>query len=147
MTNFANEIGNVHIADEVVGIIASIAATEVEGVKSLTGGLAGGIAELLGKKSLPKGVKVEVGEKEAAVDLNLVLHYGAVIHAVAQKVQDNVKKTVEGMTALNVVEVNVNITAVELPPKKKEEKDRKEKKDKKDKKDSKEKNEGESKQA
>ena len=61
-------IGTVRIADEVVGTIAGLAATEVNGIAGMSGGLVGGIAEMLGKKNFSKGVKVEVGEKEAAVD-------------------------------------------------------------------------------
>ena len=61
-------LGSIRIADEVVGIIAGLAATEVEGVAGMSGGVVGGIAELLGRKNFAKGVKVEVGEKEAAVD-------------------------------------------------------------------------------
>lgn len=122
----ANDYGTVHIADEVVGIIAGLAATEVDGVKSMTGGLAGGLAELLGKKNLSKGVKVEVGDKEAAIDLFLVLEYGTIIHFVAQKVQENVRKAIEGMTGLKAVEVNVNITGVEIPPRQLEEEEKEE---------------------
>ncbi len=109
----AHDYGSVHIADEVIAIIAGLAATEIEGVKSMTGGFGGGLVELLGKKNLSKGVKVEVGEKEAKIDLYLVIEYGAVIHAVATKVQENVKKAVEGMAGLKVVEVNVFITGID----------------------------------
>ena len=67
-------IGSIRIADEVVGIIAGLAATEIDGVAGMSGGIAGGIAEMLGKKSFTKGVKVEVGEKETAVDLYMISH-------------------------------------------------------------------------
>ena len=70
-------IGSIRIADEVVGIIAGLAATEIDGVAGMSGGIAGGIAEMLGKKSFTKGVKVEVGEKETAVDLYMIVKYGA----------------------------------------------------------------------
>lgn len=126
----AHDYGSVHIADEVIGIIAGLAATEIEGVKSMTGGFAGGLVELLGKKNLSKGVKVEVGEKEAKVDLYLVIEYGAVVHAVATKVQENVKRAVEGMTGLKMVEVNVFITGIDthMPKEKPDEESEKEKK-------------------
>ena len=69
-------IGSVRIADEVVSIIAGMAATEVDGIAGMSGGLVGGIAEILGKKNLAKGVKVEVGETEAAVDLYIIVKFG-----------------------------------------------------------------------
>ncbi|HEY3314763.1 MAG TPA: Asp23/Gls24 family envelope stress response protein [Bacillota bacterium] len=103
---------NIRIADDVVGIIAGIAATEVEGVAGMSGGIVGGITEMLGKRNLSKGVRVEVGEKEAAVDLYIVIEYGVRIPDVAQRVQENVKKAVESMTGLDVVECNVHIHGV-----------------------------------
>lgn len=120
----AHDYGSVHIADEVIGIIAGLAATEIEGVKSMTGGFGGGLAELLGKKNLSKGVKLDVGEKEAKIDLYLVIEYGAVVHAVATKVQENVKKAIEGMTGLKVVEVNAYITSIDTHLIKEEEKEK-----------------------
>jgi len=107
-----NEYGNIKIADEVVGIIAGLAATEVEGVAGMSGGIAGGIAEILGRKNLSKGVKVEVGEREAAVDLFIIVDYGVRIPEVAWNVQENVKKAIENMTGLNVVEVNIHVQGV-----------------------------------
>ena len=65
-------LGSIRIADEVVSIIAGLAATEVDGIAGMSGGIAGGIAEMLGRKNFAKGVKVEVGEKEAAVDLYIL---------------------------------------------------------------------------
>ena len=105
-------IGSIRIADEVVSIIAGLAATEIEGVAGMSGGIAGGIAEMLGKKSLTKGVKVEVGEKETAVDLYMIVKYGARVPDVAIAVQENVKKAIENMTGLTVVEVNVHVQGV-----------------------------------
>jgi uncharacterized alkaline shock family protein YloU len=108
------EAGGVKIADEVVAIIAGIAATEVAGVAGMSGGLAGGIAEMLGRKNLSKGVKVEVGEKEAAIDLYIIVEYGSRIPDVAWEIQERVKKSVETMTGLNVVEVNIHIQGVNI---------------------------------
>ncbi|MTI65434.1 MAG: Asp23/Gls24 family envelope stress response protein [Firmicutes bacterium] len=108
------EHGQIKIADEVVGIIAGLAATEIEGVAGMSGGLAGGISEMLGRKSLSKGVKVEVGEKEAAIDLFIIVDYGAKIPEVAWKIQESVKNAVETMTGLNVVEVNIHIQGVNI---------------------------------
>lgn len=109
-----NEIGAIKITDEVVAIIAGIAATEVPGVTSMSGGIAGGIAEALGRKNLAKGVKVEVGEKEAAIDLFIIVEYGFRIPEVAWSIQEKVKQAVEEMTGLNVVEVNIHIQGVNI---------------------------------
>lgn len=109
------ELGTIRIADEVVAIIAGLAATEIKGVAGMSGGLAGGIAEMLGRKNLSRGVKVEVGEKEAAVDMFVIVEYGVRIPDVATHIQENVKRAIESMTGLNVVEVNVNVQGVIFP--------------------------------
>lgn len=106
------ELGSIRIADEVVAIIAGLAATEIKGVAGMSGGLAGGIAEMLGRKNLSKGVKVEVGEKESAVDLFIIVEYGVRIPDVAMQIQENVKSAIESMTGLRVVEVNVHVQGV-----------------------------------
>lgn len=109
-----NEIGAIKITDEVVAIIAGIAATDVTGVSSMSGGIAGGIAEALGRKNLAKGVKVEVGDKEAAIDLFIIVEYGFRIPEVAWTIQEKVKQAVEEMTGLNVIEVNIHIQGVNI---------------------------------
>ncbi len=109
-----NDFGTIKITDEVVAIIAGIAAMEVPGVTSMSGGIAGGIAEALGRKNLSKGVKVEVGEKEAAIDLFIIVDYGYRIPEVAWTIQEKVKNAVEDMTGLNVVEVNIHIQGVNI---------------------------------
>jgi uncharacterized alkaline shock family protein YloU len=116
-----NGYGTVKIADEVVRVIAGLAATEVPGVADMSGGLVGGIAERLGRKNLAKGVKVEVGEKEAAIDLYVVVDYGVRIPDVAAEIQRKVKQAVEGMTGLKVVEVNVHVQGVNFGPEGREE--------------------------
>lgn len=112
--NVANEVGTIRITDEVVAIIAGIAAMEVTGVSSMSGGIAGGIVEALGRKNLAKGVKVEVGEKETAIDLYIIVEYGHRIPDVAWSVQERVKKSVESMTGLDVIEVNIHIQGVNI---------------------------------
>lgn len=107
--------GSVKIANEVVAIIAGLAATEVEGIAGMSGGITGGITEMLGMKNLSKGVKVEVGEKECAIDIFVIVDYGSQISSVAESIQENVKNTVETMTGLEVVEVNVNVQGVNIP--------------------------------
>ena len=106
------ELGAVRISNEVVAVIAGLAASEVEGIAGMAGGITEGWSELWGKKNLARGVKVEVGEREAAVDLNVVVKYGVVIPTVSANVQQNVKRAIEIMTGLDVVEVNVHVTNV-----------------------------------
>ncbi len=116
-----NEAGSIKIADDVVAIIAGLAATEVNGVAGMSGGLVGGIAEFVGKKNPSKGVKVEVGAKEAAVDLFVIVEFGVRIPEVANEIQRGVKKAIEGMTGLTVVEVNVHVQGVAFKGEEKEE--------------------------
>lgn len=110
------EIGTIQIAPEVIEVIAGLATVEVKGVAGMSGGFAGGIAELLGRKNLSKGVKVEVGQREAAVDVSVIVEYGNKIPQIASEVQQNVKRSIEMMTGLHVVEVNVHIHDVHFKP-------------------------------
>ncbi len=105
-------LGSIRIADEVVKIVAGLAATEVPGVAGMSGGVMGDITEMLGRKNLSKGVKVEVGEKEAAVDIFIIVEYGSRIPDVAAQIQKKVKDAIETMTGLSVLEVNVNVQGV-----------------------------------
>lgn len=108
----SGEKGVIKISEEVVAIIASVSALEVPGVSGMSGGIAGGIAEILGVKHITKGVKVEVGEKEAAIDLYIIVEYGCRIPEVSWDIQEKVKKAVEEQTALHVVEVNIHIQGI-----------------------------------
>lgn len=117
----SSEHGSVKISNDVVSIIAGVAATEIEGVAGMSGGITGGITEMLGMKNLSKGVKVEVGDEEAAIDIYIVVNYGTKIREVGEKVQKNVKESVETMTGLNVVDVNVNVQGVNLSGEEKKE--------------------------
>ncbi len=114
LENIGDDMGNIKISDEVVAIIAGIAATDVPGVAGMSGGIAGGIAEMLGRKNLSKGVKVEVGEKEAAIDLFIIVEYGFRIPDISWEIQEKVKKAVETMTGLSVIEVNIHIQGVNI---------------------------------
>jgi uncharacterized alkaline shock family protein YloU len=105
-------LGTIRIANEVVAIIAGLAATEIDGVAGMSGGIAGGIAEKLGRRNLARGVKVEVGEREAAVDLFVIVEFGVRIPDVSLRVQESVKKAIESMTGLAVIEVNVHVQGV-----------------------------------
>ncbi|MGC7873536.1 Asp23/Gls24 family envelope stress response protein [Desulfosporosinus sp. FKB] len=112
-----NSLGSIRIADEVVEVIAGLAASEVEGVVGMSGGFVGDLAQMLGRnKNLSKGVKVEVGEHEVAVDLFIVVEYGVSIPEVAYKVQEAVKDAIESMTGLRVVEANVHVQGVNFKP-------------------------------
>jgi len=107
------ENNEIKIADDVVAVIAGVAVSEVPGVADMAGGFAGGITEVLsGKKNLAKGIKVEVGEKETKIDVNIIVEYGVRIPDVAFEIQNRVKKAVETMTGLKVVEVNVHVQGV-----------------------------------
>jgi uncharacterized alkaline shock family protein YloU len=103
------DLGTIEIAPEVIEVIAGLATLEVEGVAGMSGGLSSGIAQLLGRKNLSKGVKVEVGQREAAVDVSIIVDYGRRIPEISAEIQHNVKRSIETMTGLNVVEVNVHI--------------------------------------
>lgn len=106
------ENNGIKISDDVVSVIAGVAASEVPGVAGMAGGFAGGITEVFGKKNLSKGIKVEVGEKDTKIDVNIIVEYGARIPDVAFEIQNRVKKAVEGMTGLKVLEVNVHVQGV-----------------------------------
>ena len=104
---------NIKIADDVIAVIAGAAASEVSGVASMAGGFAGLISEVFSvKKNFAKGIKVETGDKETKIDVNIIVEYGVRIPDVAYEIQTRVKKAVEGMTGLKVSEVNVHIQGV-----------------------------------
>lgn len=103
----------IQIADEVIAIIAGIAAIEVEGIAGMSGSISGDIvAEVLGRKNLSKGVKITVGQKDVSIDLNMVIEFGVKIPKVALEVQKRVQNAVETMTGLTVTAVNLNITGI-----------------------------------
>lgn len=108
----ADNIGNIWISDDVIGIIASLTVVEIEGVYSMSGGFARGLANVLGKNDLSRGVKIEKDNKNVKVELYLILEYEYSIPDLAWKIQDKVKRTVEAMTDLNVIEVNIHVQGV-----------------------------------
>lgn len=111
----ALENSNIRIADDVIAVIAGAAASEVPGVASMAGGFAGGISEVFsGKKNFAKGIKVEAGEKETRIDVNIIVEYGVRIPDVAFEIQNRVKKAVESMTGLKVIDVNVHVQGVNI---------------------------------
>ncbi len=112
--NEDENIGEVQIADEVVAVIAGLAAMDVKGVASLTGGATRETVDKQGMKSVSKGVKVEVVDGVVTVMLSLNLMYGYNIGDVTEKVQNKVKSTVENMTGLEVADVNIRVSGVEV---------------------------------
>ena len=108
------KIGEVRIADEVVAIIAGLAATAVEGVAAMAGNATREIIERMGMKSLSKGVSVEVIDSTVSVKLSLNLEYGHSIPEVCAKVQERVKSAIENMTGLEVLDVNITIAGVNI---------------------------------
>ncbi|MCI9613990.1 MAG: Asp23/Gls24 family envelope stress response protein [Dorea sp.] len=108
-------LGEVKIADEVVAIIAGLAAMEVEGVSSMTGNATRELIGKLGMKSLSKGVKVDVLDGIVTVSLVLNLNYGYSIKDTTQKVQEKVKAAIENMTGLEVADVNIRVAGVDMP--------------------------------
>ena len=110
------EMGIVKISDEVVAVIAGLACSEVKGIVGISSGIVGGITQILsGKKNLSKGVKVNVGENDATIDIFIVVEYGVRIPEVAREVQNSVKKSVEAMTGLSVSAINIFVQNVYLP--------------------------------
>lgn len=109
-----DKLGEIHIADEVVAIIAGLAATEVEGVGSMAGNITNELVSKLGMKNLSKGVKVEVSNDNVNAEVALNIAYGYSIPEVSAKVQEKVKTAIETMTGLNVEVVNVRIASVDM---------------------------------
>ena len=107
-------IGEVHIADEVVAIIAGLAATEVEGVASMAVNITNELVSKLGMKNLSRGVKVTVLEGVVTVDLTLNIEFGVNILQTSKKVQEKVKTSIENMTGLEVADVNIRIASVDM---------------------------------
>lgn len=108
------ERGTVRIADDVVAVIAAIAAEGTEGVASMSGGIVQGLARRVSGKNVHKGVKVQVGEVEAKIHLQVILEYGVKMDQVCRELQERVKEAVETMTGLKILEVNVKVEGVEL---------------------------------
>ena len=107
-------VGEVRIADEVVAIIAGLAATEVDGVSSMAGNITNEIVSKLGMKNLSKGIMTEIVDNEVKVDVAINIAYGFRIPEVSAKVQEKVKSAIENMTGLTVAVVNVRIASVSM---------------------------------
>ncbi len=118
-TSLTSERGNTTIADVVVTKVASIAAREVRGVHELGGGVSRAVGSVTQRVGIgderTQGLSVEVGEREAAVDLTVVVEYGESIPKVSQAIRENVIKRIEGITGLSVTEVNVAVNDLYFP--------------------------------
>lgn len=110
----SDESGEIKVADEVVAIIAGLAATEVEGVSSMAGNITNEIVSRLGMKNLSKGIQIEIADNEVVVDVALNIAYGYSIPEVSTKVQGKVKSAIETMTGLSVATINVRIASVDM---------------------------------
>lgn len=108
------DFGTVQIADEVVAMIAGLAATEIEGVNSMAGNITHEIMSKSGPKSLNKGMRVEVMGQKVKIDLAINLDYGYSIPVTCQQVQGKVKNAVETMTGLDCTDVNIRISGINL---------------------------------
>lgn len=107
-------MGQVQIADEVVAIIAGLAATEVEGVASMAGNITNELVSKLGKKSLSKGIRVKVEDGIVNVNVALNIVYGYSVPKTCKKVQEKVKAAIENMTGLEVEKVDIQIANVSI---------------------------------
>lgn len=106
--------GSVKISDDVLAMIAGLAATEVDGVSSMNGNITHEILNKIGYKNLAKGVKVETFQNKVRVDMEIIMEYGFNIPGTCRNVQEKVKSAVESMTGLEVVDVNVRISGVNV---------------------------------
>ncbi|MBQ8591331.1 MAG: Asp23/Gls24 family envelope stress response protein [Lachnospiraceae bacterium] len=109
-----SQLGVVKIADDVVAMIAGMAATEIEGVASMAGNVTHELMSKVGMKNLAKGVKVDVLDRVVTVDLAVTMEYGYNIPATCNKIQDKVKAAIENMTGLEVGDVNIRIAGVNM---------------------------------
>gem|GEM_PF-141361 len=112
-SSLSSEMGNIRISDSIVAKASGMAASGVEGVAGMSSG--SGIAEAFGKKNVGRGIKVEVGQQEAVINLYMIMNYGVMINKVAREVQQKVKAAVEDLTGLQVKEVNVHVQGVQMP--------------------------------
>ena len=115
ITENSDYLGSLRVTNDVIAIIAGLATVEVDGVYSTSGGLTGGIAEALGIKNLSKGIKVETKGNDIYINIYIIAEFGARIPEVAWNIQEKVKKTVERMTGMRVMEANIHVQSVNIP--------------------------------
>ena len=110
-----NNTGNINISEEVIAVVAGVAASEVKGVAGMNASIAGGLADLFGKKNYAKGVKVELSEECVKISVSIIVDYGCNIPDVSWEVQEKIKREVENMTSMNVTAVDVYVEGISLP--------------------------------
>jgi|SRR5690606_110020 len=113
----AGDLGKIEISPEVIEVIAAIAASEVEGVASMRGNFASGVAEKLGRKSHRKGVKVDLTDDGIVLDVYVIVEYGYSIPSIGQEIQKNIRQELQNMTSLDVNEINVHIVGISFEQK------------------------------
>lgn len=119
--SYPDEMGTIHIADDVLGVIAASAALEVEGVSSLSANLSTDLAELMGRKVYSKGVHLMVNEGRVTLDISILIQYGYSIPDVAKKVQEAVMTAVTNTSGMEVAQVNIQVAGVSFPKEQKKE--------------------------
>lgn len=110
----SSENGTTYITDDVVAITAGLAATEVDGVASMSGGIAEGIAQRLGRKNLSRGIKVDVKDEECVIDVYIIVKYGVNIPNVCKKIREKTKQAVEDTVGLKVTAVNIHVQGLSI---------------------------------
>ena len=110
----SSEYGEIRVAEDVVSIIAGLAATEVEGVASMSGNITHELVSRLGIKNLQKGIRLTIGDGKVSVNVSLVLDFNYSVPEVSTKVQEKVRFAIETMTGLEVTEVNIQIAGVNI---------------------------------
>lgn len=110
--NTSPDIGEIKISADVITVIAHTVASEIEGVASMSSGIADNISSVLGRKTSSKGVKVDVSDKGVVIDFYIVVDYGARIPDVAWRIQERVKSSVESMTGMHVNAINIHVQGV-----------------------------------
>lgn len=114
MINNETRDDKIRISEDVIATIAGIAASEVENLASMNGGIVDGITGILGKRNLGKGIKVEVTGNDVVIDLSITVEYGCKIHEVAREIQERVRLAVENMTGMQVLEININVLGISV---------------------------------
>lgn len=108
------ELGIVKVSDEVIASVAGVAASQVKGVAGMSGGVVDGITKILSGSQIPKGVKINLTDRNVTIDISVIIEYNIFIPETARNIQENVKRAVENMTGLTVSEVNVFIQGVQI---------------------------------
>lgn len=110
----SSENGTTYITDDVVAITAALAASEVDGVASMSGGIAAGIAQRLGRKNLSRGIKVDVRNEDCDIDVYIIVKYGVNIPNVCNNIREKTKNAIEDTVGLKVATVNIHVQGLSI---------------------------------